>query len=305
MKTPVNVNLTVHPQAADLRRRSRELQSGIASLIVERDQLKHSTVPQIFAEYQVKVGALELRVFEFECEIRAMIRRIELAQAALNRGKKPSYKNIEAEIKTEFAAWREKIAQQMQAIKEAKALQEMPVMSAAESRELQNTYRRLAFLLHPDIIGSADERRQKFWLQAADAYRYGDLQTLRTILLLVETDAPENGASDKSAGILETLKMRHAELKALCEKMLDEIAEIKATAPYILHKILDDKLQLEKVQNDLNDQIEQLRYKRRQLISHWAEIMRFAEDKQDVEIPAEPADIFNDDNDWAKIIYEF
>ncbi|MGC2238226.1 MAG: hypothetical protein WA584_18880 [Pyrinomonadaceae bacterium] len=41
-----------------------------------------------------------------------------------------------------------------------------------------------------------------------------------------------------------------------------------------------------------------------QLTKHWAEIMRFAEDRELVVLPEEPADIFAGSDDWAEIIYD-
>ncbi len=302
MKSEINLSLTVHPKAEDFRRRNAHLQFEASRLLVERDDLKNSIVPQICAEYQIKIGALELRVFQFECEVRAFLRRIEMANAALNRGETFSYREIEREIKTEFSAWREQIADHIRQIRDAEDAANLPTLSRAESRELQTLYRKLAFSLHPDIVGSADERCRKLWLQAAEAYRNGDLQTLRTIRLLIETDAPENDSSGEN--ILENLQTRHAELKGICEKLLGEISEIKTSEPFIRHKILDNPAELEKVQNDLREKIEILREKRRQLIEHWAEIMSFADDREEIKIPDEPADFFTEtDFDWAEIIH--
>lgn len=160
MKTNVNSSLTVHPQAAHFRNQNRRLQSEIARLIVERDDLKFLIVPNIEAEYRSKIGALEWRVFQMDCETRAILRRIEMAQAMLNRGDEPCFRCIEQEIETEFAAWREQIEHQAREIKAAKERENLPRLSRAESRELQTLYRKLAFLLHPDILKNADERRQ-------------------------------------------------------------------------------------------------------------------------------------------------
>lgn len=305
MKTAANFNLIIHPQAEKLRHQNRQMQTEIARLIVERDQLKNVICPQIFAEYQSKIGAIELRVFQFECDIRAFVRRIEIANTALNRGEKPVYGQIECEIETEFAAWREQIAEQMRNIKAAKELEDLPTLSRAESRELQTLYRKLAFLLHPDIIGTADERRAKLWLQAAEAYKFGDLQTLRTIRLIVSDEISEDNSTGENTSILENLKARNSELKLSCEKFMDEIGTIKTSEPYILHKILDDDWELEKLKSDLHEKIEILREKRRQLIEYWTEIIGFDEDTVNIQIPAEPPEIFAaETDDWAEIIYE-
>lgn len=306
MKSGTNTNLTIHLQAENIRRQNRQLQTGLASLIVERDDLKHSVVPNITAEYQIKLGALEWRVFQLDCEARAFLRRIEMAQAALNRGAEPNYQNIETEIEIEFAAWREQIKQQARKIKSVQERTNTPTLSYAESRELQTLYRKLAFALHPNIVKNPDERQRKLWLQAAEAYRCGDLETLRTINLLVgsDTETLADVSANENLSILEILNNRNIELKQICEKLLDEIAAIKTTAPYILREILDDETQLEKRQNILREQIEILREKRFQLTNHWAEIMRFAADRENVRIPDQPPDIFAADEDWAEIIYD-
>ncbi len=307
MKSGANTNLTVHPQAENIRRQNRQLQTNLASLIVERDDLKHSIVPNITAEYQIKLGALEWRVFQLDCEARAFLRRIEMAQAALNRGEEPNYQNIETEIENEFATWHEQIKQQARKIKSAQERANAPTLSCAESRELQMLYRRLAFALHPDIVKNPNERQQKLWLQAAEAYRCGDLEILRTISLLVSSDAEmlADVSANENLSVLEILNNRNTELKQSCEKLLDEITTIKTTAPYILREILDDETELEKRQNILHEQIEILREKRFQLTKNWAEIMRFAADRENVRIPDEPPNIFTaDDEDWAEKLYD-
>lgn len=311
MKQTAQTNLIVHPQAESYRNENRRLKTELAQLIAERDSLKHSVVPQIAAEYQIKIGVLEWRAFQMDCETRAMCRRIEMAQAMLNRGDEPCYGCIEQEIETEFAHWREKIRHRAREIKAARQLENLPALTRDESRELQTVYRRLAFLLHPDIAGAnAGERLSKFWLQAAEAYRRADLPTLKTIRLLVETDAAENefaAGGGNDAGILETLKNRRAELKRLCETLLNEITETKVSEPYVWREILDDPAEVERRQTELSEQIKILREKRSALASYWAEIMRFAKDREAVSIPVEPPDVFADEieDDWAEIICDF
>lgn len=79
MKMNAPTNLTIHPQAENIRNQNRQLQMEAARLIAGRDNLRYSVIPNITAEYQVKIGALEWRVFQFDCEIRAFVRRIEMA----------------------------------------------------------------------------------------------------------------------------------------------------------------------------------------------------------------------------------
>lgn len=300
--------LTTHPQAEKIRSENRQLQTELARLIVERDDLRQTIVPRIQAEYTSKIGVLEWRAFQMDCETRAMLRRIEMARAMLNRGDAPCYKCIEQDIEAEFAAWRERIKKQAGEIKAARHKLQSPTLSRIESRELQTIYRKLAFLLHPDIVGESDERRRKLWLQTAEAYKNADLATLRTIRLIAgsETETPENFDDEKGLSLLEVWQNRQAELKKTCEKLLEEIADIKATAPYIWHEILDNDEEIAERQNELHRQISILREQRTQMTTAWAEIMRFAKDRESVVIPNEPPDLFAEEaeEDWAEIIYE-
>lgn len=181
----------------------------------------------------------------------------------------------------------------------------IPSLTVAESRELQTIYRKLAFLLHPDITKSSDERLQELWQQTAAVYKNGDLQTLRTIRLIIGNEKPENEYAENGLNILEILENRQTELKKICENMLDEISELKSTEPFIPHEILDDEAELERRQNFLRDQIADLQEKRLHLTECWAEIMRFAEDREAITAIEEPPNIFEDEDDWAEIIYEW
>ena len=299
--------LTIHPQAEKISCENRQLQTELARLIVERDNLRQTIVPHIQAEYTSKIGVLEWRVFQMDCETRAMLRRIEMARARLNLGDEPCYKCIERDIETEFAWWREQIKTQAKEIKDAKRRIDAPTLSSDQNRELQTIYRQLAFLLHPDIVGDGNDQRYKFWLQTAEAYKNGDLQTLRTIRLIAgdNSEKPKNLDNEKDSSLLETLRNRQAELRKTCEKLLAEINEIKTTAPYIWHKILDDDEAVAERQNELHRQISVLREQRQQMTTAWAEIMRFAKDRDAVVIPDEPPDLFAaTEEDWAEIIYE-
>ena len=165
MKTGTKLSLTVHPQAEIIRNQNRHLQTEAAHLIVERDALNHSVIPNIKAEYQIKLGALEWRVFQLGCEIRAFIRRIEMAQSALNRGEEPVYQIIEAEIKTEFAAWSEQIKQQAREIKAAQERADSPTLSAI-------------FLSSSTFVGPVKSRRR--WVFSIPTNRKGRIVSLVT-----------------------------------------------------------------------------------------------------------------------------
>ena len=62
----------------------------------------------------------------------------------------------------------------------------------AENGDLKKTYRQLARKLHPDHRGDADTEKSEtldtLWHQAQDAYNRGDLQALRHVEAMIETE---------------------------------------------------------------------------------------------------------------------
>ena len=80
-------------RAASARERLLEeirlLRARIEQLTAERDDLIYRECPELQAEYNRKIGGLELEALEIEVQVRALRRMIELLQAQLNRAERP------------------------------------------------------------------------------------------------------------------------------------------------------------------------------------------------------------------------
>ena len=62
-------------------------------------------LPNMKAQYMMLVGQLEHRVHELKTEVNRWKRRFALRQQYLNRGEKPDFMGIEAELDKEFAEY--------------------------------------------------------------------------------------------------------------------------------------------------------------------------------------------------------
>ena len=67
----------------------KQLKEDIASLYEEKDELVYHICKNIEAEYMSKVGILEYKLYEFNCKILRLKRKIELYQQKINMQELP------------------------------------------------------------------------------------------------------------------------------------------------------------------------------------------------------------------------
>jgi hypothetical protein len=222
-------DLTVHPEYERLSNEIEELKEKISVLYMERDNLLYHQCPHIKAEYMVKVGAAEYKVFESECKILRIKRKIELIQQKINKREAVVLSLIDLQLDEEYKEWVEKLAKKMDEINEALKIRSYTsIMTDDESAELRQLYMTLIKKLHPDLNPSSNQEMLKLFHNTVDAYKRGDLSALRTIKLLVE------GSSDTVVEYSSVEIMRKARdaCKAETEKIEKIIANIKSSFPY-------------------------------------------------------------------------
>ena len=74
----------------------------LTRLIIERDELLFHVVPELKAEYMLKVGALEHLVWKKRLELSMAKRRLSLIRSYLNRQEEPDSESIEETIRFEY-----------------------------------------------------------------------------------------------------------------------------------------------------------------------------------------------------------
>ena len=94
-----------HPEVLKHESINNALKQELAKLLTDYDALINVVGPNLEAIYLTKIGELQYELFFIEIEINEFKRRIELYQAAINRGETISKEVVEAVINEEFEKW--------------------------------------------------------------------------------------------------------------------------------------------------------------------------------------------------------
>lgn len=169
-------------EAERLREEIRAVRESILATVVRMDDIRLQRLPQIRADYALKIGCWEQALLEAELAARRAKRRLALAQAQANRGSSPQMDAIERQLDTELAEWAERAEQARLAYEQAMAyLTGTRPMTRRDSAEMKRLWRTLARRLHPDMHTAGDEECAALFLLAQAAYRSGDMEALRSL----------------------------------------------------------------------------------------------------------------------------
>lgn len=167
-------------RADSLRQEIRAARERIISLAAQMDDIRLQQIPQIRADYALKIGCWEQELLQAELAARRARRRLALVQAQVNQGNRPQMDDIEQQLDDELAQWTAK-AQQAQAAYE-QALSYLTGgrrMSKREDAQARSLYHKLVKRLHPDVCGSS--QGVYLFRIAQAAYANGDIQALQSL----------------------------------------------------------------------------------------------------------------------------
>ena len=245
-------NIQIHPEYIKLTEKLTILKEELSSKIEEHDDLIKHTLPAIEAEYQLKIGYKVFEKFNLECEIRRIRRKIQLIQALINNDKPVVIELIEQQLDEELKEWQNIIDQMLKEYLEAQIRFQCNCLTAEESKELKQLYRKLVFLLHPDINPDISENDKQLWYQVVEAYKNCDLDTLKTLYMIINDELDVN--TEKLSSI-DRIKELCSKLKDKIILIIKEIQNLHNSFPYdIAIKLNDDtwvSLQVNQINKDI------------------------------------------------------
>lgn len=248
-------NLLVFPNFEQLSKKSERLRTELSMLLLERDELQFVICKNIETVYMLKLGGYEYKAFETQCAFLQIKRKHELIQGKINRQEKVNINSIDKILDKEFSDYKEKLNEQIDKMNEAIENSKATLLSKEDSNELKKLYRKIVKDLHPDLNPNITESQKQLFENAVNAYKNGDLTTLRIIGQMVCDFSIQMPSVDTVSLLEDNIK----NLENMINSINKSISKIKNNYPYTMKAIIEDDAKIEEQKAELEEII--LQYK--------------------------------------------
>ena len=225
----------------------------LSMLVLQRDELKYVICKNIETKYMLELGSLEYCLYQSECIIMRLKRKVELIQMRINRQEKIDVSAIDKLLDEQFREYQQKLEEKIKKMNEAIERNNGEVLTEQQVKELKKLYRAIVKALHPDLNPSVTKQQIKLFQNAVTAYKNGDLQTLRIINEMISNNHSEDDNTDN----IEKMRNELIRLDRMISSINGDIEKIKSEYPYTMKDILFDKEQLNQKKQELKDNIDQ------------------------------------------------
>ena len=225
----------------------------LSMLVLQRDELKYVICKNIETKYMLELGNLEYRLYQSECIIMRLKRKVELIQMRINRQEKIDVSAIDKLLDEQFREYQQNLEEKIKKMNEAIERDNGEVLTEQQVKELKKLYRAIVKALHPDLNPSVTKQQIKLFQNAVTAYKNGDLQTLRIINEMISNNQSEDDNTDN----IEKMRDELIRLDRMISSINGDVEKIKSEYPYTMKDILFDKEQLNQRKEELKDNIDQ------------------------------------------------
>ena len=225
----------------------------LSMLVLQRDELKYVICKNIETKYMLELGNLEYCLYQSECIIMRLKRKVELIQMRINRQEKIDVSVIDKLLDEQFREYQQKLEEKIKKMNEAIERGNGEVLTEQQVKELKKIYRAIVKALHPDLNPNVTKQQIKLFQNAVTAYKNGDLQTLRIINEMISNNHSEDDNTDN----IEKMRNELIRLDRMISSINGDVEKIKSEYPYTMKDILFDKEQLNQRKQELKDNIDQ------------------------------------------------
>ena len=225
----------------------------LSMLVLQRDELKYVICKNIETKNMLELGNLEYRLYQSECIIMRLKRKVELIQMRINRQEKIDVATIDELLDEQFREYQQKLEEKIKKMNEAIERNNGEVLTEQQVKELKKLYRAIVKALHPDLNPNVTKQQIKLFQNAVTAYKNGDLQTLRIINEMISNNHSEDDNTDN----IEKMRDELIRLDRMISSINGDVEKIKSEYPYTMKDILFDKEQLNQRKEELKDNIDQ------------------------------------------------
>ena len=234
------------------------LREKCAEEVEEYMHLTTTVGPNLKAEYMLRIGQLEHRVFQLKTDVARWQRRFTLRQQALNRGETPDLFGIEAQLDAEFEEYLRQVKEHLEAVKAAAQHASMARLSEEETSAIRVNYLKAVKRLHPDINPDLPAAAAELWHKIQDAYASGDWKELEFLVGMIDDVVGGTAKVPEGGDILEALKESVARLEKRLAEMKERRQALEKQEPFIWRDFLCDDEEVALRQAALNKQIAEL-----------------------------------------------
>ena len=237
----------------NLKKELLKKRTELSMLVLQRDELKYVICKNIETKYMLELGSLEYCLYQSECIIMRLKRKVELIQMRINRQEKIDVPAIDKLLDEQFREYQQKLEEKIKKMNEAIERDNGEVLTEQQVKELKKLYRAIVKALHPDLNPNVTKQQIKLFQNAVTAYKNGDLQTLRIINEMISNNHSEDDNTDN----IEKMRNELIRLDRMISSINGDIEKIKSEYPYTMKEILFDKEQLNQRKQELKDNIDQ------------------------------------------------
>ncbi len=223
----------------ELKKQFDILKEEYIKLINDKDVLLNWGKPQLEALYVSRIGRLQVERLQLQLHIKALKRKIELLQSALNRNVPVDINAIELQVASEFAEAEHRIMQEANKIATSEAMLSN-LASPERSIKLRKLYKQFAKQLHPDLNKNFTLEQEELWHIVKNAYENGDLEKLKALEVVYEKELK---AAEKQMQHMthEELDLRITVFKEGIKVLHKQVKNIRNEFPFTIEQQIKDE----------------------------------------------------------------
>jgi len=230
----MNNEIEISPLYTKLVLEIEAIRKEYSILWEEKDRLENQLKPLLLIKFNLELGHTILAYMNMHLYFLKLKRKIELLQMHINQNRQVNMNEIESSLYAEFQEWISQISKLEKDIRVARQTT-FDFLKPEDSIRLQEIYRKLVRILHPDLNKNITENQKILWNRVQDAYKNLDLEGLLNLEILAGSEEPISEISS-----LEVLTKKKEKLWNQFQILTKSVDEVKKSFPLDLERELDD-----------------------------------------------------------------
>ena len=247
------------------------LKTEYIKLLNDKDVLLSWGKPQLEALYVTRIGVYQIEKLQQQLQIKALKRKIELVQSAINKGNDFVVSEIEIQVAGELANAELKLMSEAAKLESAKQI--LTNLDTPErSAELRKIFKQMAKQLHPDANPQLTAEQMDIWHLVKDAYESGDVEKLKALQVVYEKELNQlkNGLESLTEA---ELSLRNNALAEGIRLLNEELKAIRSEFPFTIEQQIKDEEWVIEEATRLKKELEALKEYEKELQQHYLELI--------------------------------